>query len=197
MESIAITYRQTLTLQELKFMRGLMLFRQSAQPVGGDPLSGDELDVKAFERKTGGVLLTDAGERVIEQARRVLAGAERVKSIAKSGRKPLAGVLRLGVIPTIAPYLLPDLVQVLRMAAPQTPLDIEKNLDRESGSVVACGEFDAAILALPFEVPGIETLPLYDEKFCLMVPAKYPWAKRMRIALEELRPADLLLRPVG
>ena len=178
-------------------MRGLMLFRQSAQPVGGDPLSGDELDVKAFERKTGGVLLTDAGERVIEQARRVLAGAERVKSIAKSGRKPLAGVLRLGVIPTIAPYLLPDLVQVLRIGCAADASRHRGEPDRESGSVVARGEFDAAILAFPFEVPGTETLPLYDENCCLIVPAKYLGAKRMRIALEEPHPADLLFRPVG
>ena len=83
---------------------------------------------KVFERKTGGVLLTDAGKRVIKQAHRVLAGAERVKSIAESGRHLLAGVLRMGVIPAIAPYLLPDLVQALRGAAPQMPLDIEENL---------------------------------------------------------------------
>ena len=129
---------------------------------------------KVFERKTGGVLLTDAGKRVIKQAHRVLAGAERVKSIAESGRHLLAGVLRMGVIPAIAPYLLPDLVQALRGAAPQMPLDIEENLTANLEALLRTGSIDVAILAFPFEVPGTETLPLYDKNGCLIVPAKYP-----------------------
>ena len=129
---------------------------------------------KVFERKTGGVLLTDAGKRVIKQAHRVLAGAERVKSIAESGRHLLAGVLRMGVIPAIAPYLLPDLVQALRGAAPQMPLDIEENLRANLEALLRAGSIDVAILAFPFEVPGTETLPLYDKNGCLIVPAKYP-----------------------
>ena len=129
---------------------------------------------KVFERKTGGVLLTDAGKRVIKQAHRVLAGAERVKSIAESGRHLLAGVLRMGVIPAIAPYLLPDLVQALRGAAPQMPLDIEENLTANLEALLRAGSIDVAILAFPFEVPGTETLPLYDKNGCLIVPAKYP-----------------------
>lgn len=156
-----------------------------------------ELGVKVFERGTGGVLLTDSGARVVEQARRVLEEAERVKNIAKSGRNPLAGVLRLGVIPTIAPYVLPDLVQALRAAAPQMPLDIEENLTANLEAMLRAGTIDAAILALPFEVPGIETHALYDEDFQLVVPAKHPWAKRKRVTLGELQPADLLLLPVG
>ena len=120
------------------------------------------------------MLLTDAGKRVIKQAHRVLAGAERVKSIAESGRHLLAGVLRMGVIPAIAPYLLPDLVQALRGAAPQMPLDIEENLTANLEALLRAGSIDVAILAFPFEVPGTETLPLYDKNGCLIVPAKYP-----------------------
>ena len=157
----------------------------------------DELGVKLFERGKTGVLLTDAGERVVEQARRVLEEAGRVKTIAKSGRNPLAGVLRLGVIPTIAPYLLPDLVQALRSAAPQMPLDIEENLTANLEALLRAGSIDAAILALPFDAPGIETLALYDEEFQGVVPAKHPWAKRKSIAIGELDPASLLLLPVG
>lgn len=157
----------------------------------------DELGVKVFERGPSGVLLTDAGERVVEQARRALEEAERVKTIAKSGRNPLTGVLRLGVIPTIAPYLLPDLVLALRTAAPQMPLDIEENLTANLEALLRPGTIDAAILALPFAVPGIETLPLYDEDFKVVVPAKHAWAKRKNIAIGELDPANLLLLPTG
>jgi len=157
----------------------------------------DELGVKVFERGKTGVLLTDAGERVVAQARRVLEEADRVKAVAKEGRNPLAGVLRLGVIPTIAPYLLPELVQALRAVAPQMPLDIEENLTANLEAMLRAGTLDAAILALPFEQPGIETMPLYDEEFRLAVPVKHPWAKRKHVALDELDPANLLLLPVG
>jgi LysR family transcriptional regulator, hydrogen peroxide-inducible genes activator len=198
----------TVTLQELKYIVAVAEekhFGRAAERsfVSQPSLSAairnleDELGVKVFERKSGGVLLTDAGERVVEQARRVLEEAARVKSIAKSGRNPLAGVLRLGVIPTIAPYVLPDLVQALRVAAPQMPLDIEENLTANLEAMLRGGTVDAAILALPFEVPGIETQALYDEDFQLVVPAKHPWAKRKRVALGELKPVDLLLLPVG
>jgi LysR family transcriptional regulator, hydrogen peroxide-inducible genes activator len=197
-----------MTLQELKYLVAVAEERHFGRAaehcfVSQPSLSAavrnleDELGVKVFERGKAGVLLTDAGERVIEQARRVLEEAERVKSVAKESRNPLAGVLRLGVIPTIAPYLLPDLVQALRTVAPQMPLDIEENLTATLEGMLRAGTIDAAILALPFDVPGIEALPLYDEDFRVVVPARHAWAKRKHIALTELNPADLLLLPVG
>ncbi|MFN0040032.1 MAG: LysR substrate-binding domain-containing protein [Burkholderiales bacterium] len=197
-----------MTLQELKYIVAVAEekhFGRAAERcfVSQPSLSAairnleEELGVKVFERGKPGILLTGAGEGVVEQARRVLQEAEKVKAIAKSGRNPLAGVLRLGVIPTIAPYLLPHLVQALRIAAPQMPLDIEENLTATLEGMLRSGTIDAAILALPFEVPGVETLPLYDEEFRLVVPARHPWARRKQVALEELQPANLLLLPVG
>src|SRR5512137_2727489 len=88
----------------------------------------DELGVRIFERGKAGVLVTEIGAQVVAQARRTLEEAARVKTVAKQGRNPLAGVLRLGVIHTIAPYLLPGLVAALRRSAPQMPLDIEENM---------------------------------------------------------------------
>ena len=197
-----------MTLQELKYIVAVAEekhFGNAAQRcfVSQPSLSAairnleDELNVKLFERGKVGVLLTETGERVVEQARRVLEEAERVKTMAKAGRNPLAGVLRLGVIPTIAPYLLPGLIQELRKVAPAMPLDIEENLTANLEAMLRAGQLDAAILALPFQVPGVEVTALYDEEFRLVVPAKHPWAKRKTIAMSELDPASLLLLPVG
>ncbi|MFZ5556612.1 MAG: LysR substrate-binding domain-containing protein [Pseudomonadota bacterium] len=157
----------------------------------------DELGVRIFERGKQEVLVTRAGEQVVAQARRVLEEAERVKLVAKQGRNPLMGPLRLGVIHTIAPYLLPDLVAELRAAAPQMPLDIEENLTANLDQMLKAGQIDAAILALPYEAPGIDVTPLYDEAFRVIVPARHSWARRKSVAIDELDGENLLLLPIG
>lgn len=157
----------------------------------------DELGVRIFERGKQEVLVTRAGEQVVAQARRVLEEAERVKLVAKQGRSPLVGPLRLGVIHTIAPYLLPDLVAELRAAAPQMPLDIEENLTANLDQMLKAGQIDAAILALPYEAPGIDVTPLYDEAFRVIVPARHSWARRKSVAIDELDGENLLLLPIG
>jgi LysR family hydrogen peroxide-inducible transcriptional activator len=157
----------------------------------------EELGVRLFERGKRGVLLTDAGERIVAQARRALEEAERVKLVARQGRDPLKGTLRLGIIHTVAPYLLPDLVAALRRAAPEMPLDVEENITATLDRMLRSGDLDAVILALPYEAPGIETVPLYEETFMVVAPAKHPIARRRAIAVEELDAGELLLLPVG
>lgn len=157
----------------------------------------EELGVRLFERGKRGVLLTDAGERIVAQARRALEEAERVKLVARQGRDPLKGTLRLGIIHTVAPYLLPDLVAALRRAAPEMPLDVEENITATLDRMLRSGDLDAVILALPYEAPGIETVPLYEETFMVVAPAKHPFARRRAIAVEELDAGELLLLPVG
>lgn len=157
----------------------------------------DELGVRIFERGKLEVLVTEVGEQVVAQARRTLEEAERVKLAARQGKNPLAGPLRLGVIHTIAPYLLPDLVAALRGCAPQMPLDIEENLTANLDQMLKAGQIDAAILALPYEAAGIEVTPLYDEEFRVIVPAKHPWARRKQVAIDELDGENLLLLPIG
>ena len=88
----------------------------------------EELGARLFERSTSEVTVTPIGERIVEQAQRVLEEIARIREIAQAGRNPLAGPLRLGVIYTVAPYLLPDLIPALHEIAPQMPLDIEENL---------------------------------------------------------------------
>ena len=157
----------------------------------------DELGVQVFERGVGEVLVTGAGAPVVEQARRVLEEADRVKVVAKQRRDPLAGPLRLGVIHTVAPYLLPDLVLGLRKRAPEMPLDIEENMTANLDQMLRGGTIDVAILALPYGAPGIETTPLYDEDFRIVVPAGHPWARRRSVPSAELEGQNLLLLSIG
>ena len=157
----------------------------------------EELGVELFERGHGEVLVTPAGERVVEQARRALEEADRVKDAAKVGKNPLRGVLRLGVIHTIAPYLLPDLIVELRSRAPDMPLDIEENMTANLDLMLRGGQIDVAILALPYTAAGIALAPLYDEDFRVIVPAKHRWAGRRRIAADDLKNEELLLLNFG
>ena len=157
----------------------------------------DELGVLIFERGKGEVLVTPIGAEVVAQARRALAEAGRVKSVAAQGRNPLEGPLRLGVIHTVAPYLLPDLVAVLAKSAPRMPLDIEENLTANLDGMLKSGQIDAAIVALPYGEPGIAVRPLYSEAFRVIVPAKHRWARRHAIRADELAAENLLLLNVG
>lgn len=156
-----------------------------------------ELGVRIFERGKRGAGLTPAGEEVVAQARKALEEAARVKAVAQQGRNPLKGVLRLGVIHTIAPYVLPELVAALSKAAPQMPLDIEENTTASLDRMLRAGELDAVLLALPYEAPGIEVQALYDEPFKVAVPRGHPLARRKSIAVEELDTDELLLLPSG
>ncbi|MCW5625153.1 MAG: LysR family transcriptional regulator [Burkholderiales bacterium] len=197
-----------MTLQELKYIVAVAEerhFRRAAERsfVSQPSLSAsvrkleDELGIKIFERGPGEVLLTEVGEQVVAQARRVLEEAENVKAVAKQRRDPLVGVLRFGVIHTIAPYLLPDLVVGLRAAAPGMPLDIEENMTANLDQMLRSGLIDVAILALPYAATGIETQPLYDEAFRVVVPAGHPWARRKAIHPDELHGQNLLLLSIG
>ena len=156
-----------------------------------------ELGVRIFERGKNEVLVTAVGAQVVAQAKRVLEEAVRVKSLAQQGTNPLEGPLRLGIIHTIAPYLLPELVAAMRELAPKMPLDIEENMTANLDKMLADGGIDVAILALPFQASGVETLVLYDETFRAIVSIKHPWAKRKHIDAKELDSQNLLLLSIG
>jgi LysR family transcriptional regulator, hydrogen peroxide-inducible genes activator len=157
----------------------------------------DELGITLFERTRTEVLVTDIGREVVAQAERVLAEVDRVRSLAQQGRDPLQGPLRLGVIHTIAPYVLPELVVALHKAAPGMPLDVEENQTYKLEEMLRAGSIDAAILALPFNVPGIGTGALYEEAFKVVLPAGHRWARRRSIAPAELHEENVLLLSMG
>ncbi len=157
----------------------------------------DELGVRLFERAKNEVLVTPIGAQVIAQAKRVLDEAAKIKALAQQGTNPLEGPLRLGVIHTIAPYLLPELVVAMRELAPRMPLDIEENMTANLDIMLADGSIDVAILALPFQASGVDLMPLYDETFRAIVPAKHAWTKRKHIVTSELDSQNLLLLSIG
>lgn len=157
----------------------------------------DELGVQLFERGPSEVTITPAGNRVVEQAQRTLEEADKVKSIAKSTGDPLDGSLKLGVIFTIAPYLLPQLIPVLRRRAPKMPLILEENYTATLSERLKRGDIDAAIVALPFDEPGITVTPLYDESFVVALAKTHDWAKRKTIASGDLARESLLLLGTG
>lgn len=156
-----------------------------------------ELGVALIERIKGHVALTDLGHQVTAQARRALEEARRVEVVAQLGKDPLQGEFRLGVIHTIGPYLLPDLIASMRRTAPDMTLYIEESMTALLADYLKYGTVDAAIVALPFDVPGIETRPLYDEPFRVVVPRGHAWAKRKRIAAEEVRGDNVLVLKAG
>jgi len=157
----------------------------------------EELGTRLFERGKAEVSITPVGERVVEQAQKVLEEAARVKELAQAGRNQLAGALRLGAIYTVAPYLLPDLIPALRAIAPQMPLEIEENLTENLEAALKSGRIDVAIIALPFDPPGIATEFLYEEPFEIVVPRDHKWAKRKSVAADELATERTILLGVG
>ena len=157
----------------------------------------DELGALLFERGKSEITVTPVGERIVEQAQRVLEEASRIRELARSGRDQLAGPLKLGVIYTVAPYLIPDLVPVLRKLAPQMPLELEENLTEVLEGELKSGRLDAAIVALPFAPPGVTTIFLYEEPFQVVVPATHKWAKRKSVQPSELAGENTILLNVG
>jgi LysR family transcriptional regulator, hydrogen peroxide-inducible genes activator len=156
-----------------------------------------ELGARLFERGKSEITVTAVGERIVEQAQKVLEEATRIQEIAQAGRNPLAGVLKLGVIYTVAPYLLPDLVPELHRRAPQMPLEIEENLTENLEAALKSGRIDAAIVALPFAPPGVSTEFLYEEPFQVVVPLEHKWAKRKSVHPDELAAEHAILLNVG
>src|SRR5204863_8922557 len=136
----------------------------------------DGLDVKIFERGANEVSVTHLGEEIVRQAKMVIEQASALKEIAKRGKDPVSGPLRLGVIYTIGPYLLPDLVRQAIERVPQMPLMLQENFTVKLLDMLRTGELDAAIMAEPFPDTGLAVAPLYDEPFMVAVPKSHPLA---------------------
>jgi LysR family hydrogen peroxide-inducible transcriptional activator len=153
----------------------------------------DELGVVIFERGGTEISMTPLGAQIVAQAERVLEQTAAIKEIAKQNKDPLAGPLRLGVIYTVAPYLLPSLVKTMIERVPQMPLVLQENFTVRLIELLRQGELDAAIMALPFADQGLMVQPLYDEPFVVALPRHHAWAQRHAIAAEELKSETMLL----
>jgi LysR family hydrogen peroxide-inducible transcriptional activator len=153
----------------------------------------DELGVILFERGGAEVSVTPLGVQIIAQAERVLEQTAAIKELAKQNKDPLAGPLRLGVIYTIGPYLLPPLVRNVIDHYPQMPLVLQENFTVRLLEMLRQGELDAAIMALPLPEHGMSMQTLYDEPFVVAMPRKHPWAARKAISAEDLKSETMLL----
>ena len=156
-----------------------------------------ELGVVIFERGGGEITLTPIGEDIVQQAQRVLDAANQVKEIADQGRDPLRGPLRVGVIYTIGPYLLPRIIKSMIDRHPDMPLILQENFTVRLLEMMRTGEVDVAVLAEPFDETGLNTLPIYDEDFVVAVPKKHGWSKRKQISSVDLKQETMLLLGVG
>lgn len=157
----------------------------------------EELDVRLFERGASEVSVTPLGEEIVRQAQQVIEQAAAIREIAKRGKDPLNGPLRLGVIYTIGPYLLPDLVRQAITQLPQMPLMLQENFTSRLLDMLRSGELDCAVMAEPFPDAGLALAPLYDEPFLVAVPARHPLAQREAISAEELKQQTMLLLGTG
>jgi LysR family hydrogen peroxide-inducible transcriptional activator len=153
----------------------------------------DELGVVIFERGGTEISMTPLGAQIVAQAERVLEQTASIKEIAKQNKDPLAGPFRLGIIYTVAPYLLPSLVRNMIERVPQMPLILQENFTVRLLEMVRQGELDAAIMALPFSDHGLMVQPLYDEPFVVAMPRHHPWAERTSIASADLKTETMLL----
>jgi LysR family hydrogen peroxide-inducible transcriptional activator len=153
----------------------------------------DELGVILFERGGTEISVTPLGAQIIAQAERVLQETAAIKEIAKQNKDPLAGPMRLGVIYTIGPYLLPPLVKHIITNVPQMPLILQENFTVRLLELLRQGELDAAIMALPLPDHGLNLQPLYDEPFVVAMPKHHAWANRSKILAQDLKSETMLL----
>ncbi|MET9803436.1 LysR substrate-binding domain-containing protein [Streptomyces sp. NPDC006368] len=180
-------------------------FRDAAAAIGmSQPaLSGavsaleEALGVQLLERTTRKVLLSPAGERLAVRAKAVLDAVGELMEEAEAARAPFTGVLRLGVIPTVAPYLLPTVLRLVHERYPELDLQVHEEQTSSLLEGLAAGRLELLLLAVPLGVPGVTELPLFDEDFVLVTPEGHELGGREDIPRDALRELRLLLLDEG
>ena len=155
------------------------------------------LGVQLIERQPKRVALTAAGEEIVARARRILEASDEVVTLARTHRDPLAGALRIAMLPTIGPYLLPRVAREITKALPRLDLRLYEYPTAAMLAKLRAGEIDLGILALPVDLDGLEARELYDEAFMVALPATHPLAKRPTIRIQDLHGETLLLLEDG
>lgn len=157
----------------------------------------EELGVSLVERAPRKVMLTPAGRDAAERARRIVAEVEQMKEAARRSQDPEAGTVRLGIFPTLGPYLLPHVVPRIRTRFPELELLLVEEKSDVLLSRLREGKLDAGLLALPVHDDQLHVEPLFEEPFLLAVPGNHPLASRDALTLDELSNQKLLLLEDG
>ncbi|RDZ26882.1 LysR substrate-binding domain-containing protein [Lysobacter silvisoli] len=157
----------------------------------------DELGVSLVERAPRRVMLTPVGRDIAERARKVIADVEQMSEIARRSQDPEAGTVRLGLFPTLGPYLLPHVVPGLRKRFPRLELLLVEEKTDQILARLRDGRLDAGLLALPVHDDQLHVEPLFDEPFLLAVPQQHPMAMRDSLELHDLDDQHLLLLEEG
>ena len=157
----------------------------------------DELGVSLVERAPRKVMLTPIGVEIVERARRVVAEIEQMKEAARRSQRPEAGTVRLGIFPTLGPYLLPHVVPGLHERFPDLQLLLVEEKSDELLARLRDGRLDAAILALPVHDEQLQHEFLFEERFVLAVPEQHRLASRRALRMDELADENLLLLEDG
>ena len=155
------------------------------------------LGVKLFERDRRRVMLTAVGAEIVEQATDVLRRVDDLMATAQHGRNDLVGPLRLGIIPTIAPYALPKLLPIVRKELPELRLLVREDLTPRLVRELEFGELDLLLVALEADLGKSETLALFDDAFVVATPKSHELAKRKRLKIDELPKDEMLLLDDG
>lgn len=157
----------------------------------------ETLGVALIERRPRRVALTPAGRAVVERARRMLRDADDIRTLARASQDPLSGQLKVGLIPTLGPYLLPRIAPKLARALPKLQLMLHEYQTAPLVDRVQNGDLDLAILALPADTQGLQTRSLFGEAFLVAMPERHRLATRRRIKAADLAGEKLLLLEEG
>ena len=157
----------------------------------------EDLGVALVERAPRHVMLTPVGADIVERARRILADVEQLRETARRSADPEAGSVRLGIFPTLGPYLLPHVVPGIRARFPRLELLLVEEKTEVLIGMLRNGRLDAAVLALPLHEDWLQTEFLFEEPFMLAVPANHPLAGHHALRLSELAEQNLLLLEDG
>lgn len=196
------------TLRQLQFLTAVRAegsFVGAAEAVGvtQPTLSAGIKDLEAalgavlVERGRTGAVLTPAGEEAADRAARALSEVEELVRAVQSAGEPFSGVFRLGAIPTIAPFLLPRVLPLLKRKFPKLRLQMREDLTSRLVEALRLRTLDAALIALPYEAVGVATAPVAEDEFLFLCPEDHPLAKRNDLAPEHLKSEDVLLLEDG
>jgi LysR family hydrogen peroxide-inducible transcriptional activator len=155
------------------------------------------LGVQLIERQPNQVGLTEAGEQIVARARRILEASDEVVTLARSHRDPLAGKLRMALLPTIGPYLLPRVAREIRKGLPRLELRLYEYTTAQMLEKLHAGQIDLGVLALPVNLDGLESRALFDEPFTVALPENHRLARKAQLKVEDLKDETLLLLEDG